>query len=375
MKNVSVMIKPASSLCNLQCKYCFYSDVSGRREIPSYGIMQQDTMEKMLHVLESGLDPGDHITFGFQGGEPAMAGLEFYRKFTGITAGWDERLMVEYAFQTNGVLLDDEWCGFLKNNRFLVGISFDVLRGCHDAVRTDRSGKKTYQQVYDAIKRMERYEVEYNVLCTLTNEIAGKPGRVWENMLRMDLKFVQFTPCLDELDHPGESSYALTPDRFASFYHELFQYWLKDYKEGKYRSVKFFDDVVNYLAFGKPTCCGMGGHCYPQLVIEADGSAYPCDFYCLDKYCLGNISDTSVQQMMTSAAMKEFLQRPHKQPELCGTCGFSRFCGGGCKRMQREVCCSGTDSRCGYRLFLRANIKELEQIAEAERRWLCKNHA
>ena len=109
MKNVSVMIKPASSLCNLQCKYCFYSDVSGRREIPSYGIMQQDTMEKMLHVLESGLDPGDHITFGFQGGEPAMAGLEFYRKFTGITAGWDERLMVEYAFQTNGVLLDDEW--------------------------------------------------------------------------------------------------------------------------------------------------------------------------------------------------------------------------------------------------------------------------
>ena len=183
--------------------------------------------------------------------------------------------------------MDEEWCAFLKKHNFLVGISYDLLPEYHDAARVDIAGKGTARRVETAIAHLQKAGVSFNVLCTLTNPVARRPRQVWKRLAELGIEYVQFTPCLAPL--AGESLYTLTPRRFAAFYNGLFPLWLADYRAGRYRSVKLFDDVLNRLAYGTSGTCGMGGQCSPQVVVEADGSVYPCDFYCLEAYTLGNL--------------------------------------------------------------------------------------
>ncbi len=361
LKQLTILLKPASSLCNLRCKYCFYADVSQQREIISCGIMEEATVDAILKNLAIVLEPGDRMRFLFQGGEPTLAGLSFFQRFVDKVSAWDANIEVSYSLQTNGILLDEEWCRFLKDNDFLVGVSWDILPDCHDAVRVDATGRGTNSKVLDCIALLDRFGVEYNVLCTLTGAVARHPRQVWKQLCKWDIDYVQFTPCIDEIHM--ESPYALTPKRFASFYIQLFDLWYEDYKNGKFRSVKLFDDVVNLLVFGRPTACGMNGSCQPQMVVEADGSVYPCDFYCLDEYKLGNLKEQSPMELLSCEKIKAFLNRSHESPKLCETCHYRKFCGGNCKRMQKEICCFGDDTYCGYREFLEKCGPTLAQIA------------
>ena len=136
MKTINLMLKPASSLCNMHCKYCFYADVSEKRDVSCSGIMSDETVDAILHNLRRELQPGDFVQFAFQGGEPTLAGLPFFRRFMGKVAQW-QGIRVSCALQTNGLLLDEEWCAFLKEHRFLVGLSLDLLPKAHDDVRVD----------------------------------------------------------------------------------------------------------------------------------------------------------------------------------------------------------------------------------------------
>ena len=368
MKNLNIMLKPASSLCNMRCKYCFYADVAALREVKSCGVMSGAVMNRIIENVFADLEVGDAVTFVFQGGEPMLAGLDFFRCFAEKVDEQRQNICVNYALQTNGVLLDDEWCAFLKENRFLVGISLDILSDCHNAVRVDSEGKGTYGRVIEGINFLKKHKVEYNVLCTLTNSVARHPKLVWKRILELDVEYVQFTPCLGALNSEKESVYALTPKRFADFYIQLFGCWLEEFRKGNYRSVKFFDDCVNLMMYGRPTSCGMNGHCQPQLVVEADGTAYPCDFYCLDEYALGNLTEATPLELLKSQRVREFLCREHKKPTLCEKCQFERFCGGNCKRMQKEICCSGDDEYCGYREFLMKCGLVMMEIAKKYRR-------
>lgn len=367
MKQLSVMFKPASALCNLRCKYCFYADISSMREVRSFGIMEPDTTEAILATIRKELDPGDVITLAFQGGEPTVAGLDYFRHFMDIVKQW-EGIRVAYALQTNATLLDEEWCCFLKEHDVLVGVSLDLHKTSHDRARVDAQGQATYGRVMDAIHLLEKYGVEYNILCTLTSEVAQYPDKVWKAIVKNDFRYVQFTPCLDDLESGESSPYALTPERFASFYKQIFEYWLTDFKQGKYRSIKLFDDIVNLLACGQPTACGINGVCQPQLVVEADGSVYPCDFYCLDQYCLGNLKEDALSTLFARS-----MQSPSKirEPltEVCSDCPYQRICGGGCKRMRREIFCGGKSGVCGYRELLDVSIRDLSLIAREEARY------
>jgi len=361
MKQVSIMIKPASSLCDLRCKYCFYADVAQSRAVASFGMMKPETVGAVLANVAAELQPGDKVHFVFQGGEPTLAGLDFYRTFVSIAGQWQD-VQVTYALQTNGILLDEEWCKFLKEHDFLVGVSLDLLRDCHDEVRVDARGHGTWKQVTRAITLLDRHAVEYNVLCTLTNAVARHPRQVWQQLQKLDVRFVQFTPCLGELE--GERSpYALTPKRFADFYVTLFDLWREEIRQGKWRSVKFFDDVVNLLVLGRPTGCGMDGVCRPQLVVEADGSVYPCDFYCTDEYRLGNLTRQTVSELLTAPGVRAFVDRPQPRPGFCEMCPYDTFCAGNCPRMRREICYTGQDAYCGYRDFLDRCGEGLAQLA------------
>lgn len=365
MKSLSIMLKPASSLCNMRCKYCFYEDISCLREVHSYGIMTEAATEAILENIRRDLAPGDRVQFAFQGGEPTLAGLPYFQHFSSVVSQWDHRIQVTYSLQTNGLLLDDAWCIFLAQHNFLVGLSLDLLPQSHDNSRIDAERRGTYRRVLAAMELLKKHRVEFNILCTLTSEIARHPQQVWKQILALDLQYVQFTPCLDELGNPGGCAYALTPRRFAAFYNRLFPLWIADYRAGRYRSIKLFDDVVNLMAYGIPTACGIHGVCHPQIVVEADGSTFPCDFYCLDEYKLGNLAESPLREIVTSPLNHDFAQRPHAQPALCGSCPFRQFCGGNCKRMQREICCSGKDNYCGYQDFLYQNMADLQQIARS----------
>ena len=362
MKTIQVLIKPASSACNLRCKYCFYADVASRRGIRSYGFMTEQTMNHILQNLRTILNSGDQVYFAFQGGEPTLVGLDFFQRFTSITSQWKD-IKINYSIQTNGILLDSQWISFLQRNNYLVGISFDILPEYHNTCRVDAEGKGTYQQVLSCIQHLEAHSVKYNVLCTLTAQIARHPMRVWNKIKSQCLSYVQFTPCLGEFEETAKSPYALTPMRFAEFYNVLFSLWYKDLCCGHYRSIKFFDDVVNLILYGVPSACGMNGICSPQIVIESDGSVYPCDFYCLDSYRIGNLAEQSWEELESSSVLQNFRYRTPRHPVLCTDCKYHNFCGGGCRRMQREVYCSAESHWCGYRDFLDNNINSLLKIA------------
>ena len=368
MRQYTVMIKPASALCNLRCKYCFYFDVAGHREDHELKKMTEETANRILCSLGSSLTFGDELTIAFQGGEPMLMGLAYYRSFVEQMANQNEKISIKYAIQTNATLINEEWCSFFKEHGFLVGVSYDLLPESHNEARVDPSGKGTGKAVEQAIAMLRRYGVEFNVLCTLTNGGARHPQQAWKRILQLDLAYTQFTPCLNALDQSKKTVYGLTPKRFASFYNTLFPLWFEEYQLGRYRSIKFFDDVINLMAFGIPSSCGMDGVCRPQLVVESDGSAYPCDFYCLDEYKTGNLCDQTIGEILESPIAREFVERGHEQPELCKSCELYAFCGGGCKRMQAEICCAKDDTYCGYADFLRTNMTALRNIVLRERR-------
>lgn len=359
MKNLSIMIKPASSACNLRCQYCFYADLAGLREQASFGRMPEETVDKMLANIRRDLVPGDRITFSFQGGEPTLTGLGWFQDFTAKVALWQD-IHVDYALQTNGTLLDEKWCEFFAGHHFLVGLSLDILPDCHDFAR----GEGTYGQVLNAMALLKQHKVEFNVLCTLTNYVARHPGKVWKQLENLGIDFVQFIPCLDELESPGKSPFALTPKRFASFYTQLFPLWLGAFRRGQYRSVKLFDDLVNQIAFGAVTACGIDGRCRAQMVVEADGSVYPCDFYCLDAYKVGNLADQSLRAVYESPVNGEFVNRERTFPKICEACPFGRLCGGSCQRMTDCLC---EENFCGYQSFLREAMPALQAIAREQR--------
>lgn len=365
MNNISIMIKPVSSLCNLCCKYCFYTDVAQARREASYGIMALSTMENMLENIHRSLAPNDQINFAFQGGEPSIAGLPFFEKFTALTRSWKE-ISVSYSFQTNATLLTDDWCQFFAKHNYLLGVSLDCLPEQHDRSRVTKEGNGTYKTVLNHIRLLQKYNVDYNILCTLTAPIARHPQKVWSMLERMNFQYVQFTPCLADLDQKGENLYALTPQLYASFNQYIFSRWSEQFQRGNYRSIKLFDDLVNLLAFGIPTSCGIDGRCQPQLIVESNGNVYPCDFYCLDDYVLGNILTDDLHTLLKRSRLSSG-KNSESLLTLCSTCSYAHFCGGGCKRMRSVICGDKQANFCGQKALLDEIMPTLIKIAARER--------
>lgn len=359
----SVMIKPASGLCNLECKYCFYADVSHRREVMCCGIMTEETARRIIHNIFSDLPDGSTVSIGFQGGEPTLAGLDFFRYFTETVSGACGSVHVEYTLQTNGLMLDDEWCRFLLAHKVLVGLSLDGDGELHDLNRVDRRGEGSFSRVIAAKRLLEQHGIEYNVLTVLTNRLARYPKRIWQFLCDRKIGYVQFIPCLDALDSPTLSPYALTPGHFASFYTELFRLWADALRSGRYISVKLFDDIFNMLLKHQVTACGLTGVCQRQIVVEADGSVYPCDFYAVDQWRLGNLAETPLTSLADNDIAKAFRCRPKPVHAVCGDCRFAKLCGGGCARMADSMYVARDGRSCGYRDFLTQNEGEINRIA------------
>lgn len=361
VKQIAVLIKPASSLCNIRCKYCFYANVSSLREVKSFGKMTTEVAEKMIDNIYYDLEDGDQLTLAFQGGEPTLAGLAYFEHITQLVAKQTKDVQIQYTLQTNGLLIDDNWCTFLKAHHFLVGLSMDGHPLAHDINRVDARGRGTFEQVLKTKQRFDRFEIDYNILCVLTNALAKEAKQVFQFMKEQEIRYIQFIPCLDDLDAKAVSYNALTPKNFARFYHDLLPYWLSELKHGRYISIKLFDDILNLLVHKQVTACGMLGNCQVQYVIEADGSVYPCDFYVLDTYRMGYIQDETLRELFSKAIAKQFVCERKALPVTCETCPFLSMCHGGCKRMKDAIYVDEA-GYCGYASILHEFIPRIEEI-------------
>ena len=368
MKHLSVLIKPASSMCDLRCQYCFYHDVSTHREVKSFGKMTHDVMEKIIDQIFIDLNDGDRVTFAFQGGEPTLVGLAYFENFVAYVKHHltcqKKKVTVSYSIQTNGMMIDEAWCSFFKANEFLVGLSIDGPKTFHDENRLDVKKLGTYKRVMKTKMLFDRYEVEYNVLCVLTQQMARHPQKIFNFLLKEQIRYVQFIPCLDDFECKSRSPFALTPEGFASFYQMLFKLWKQELERGNYISIKLFDDIVYLLRTGQAAACGMLGNCQAQYVIEADGSTYPCDFYVLDDYKMGNLTEVTISEMGKSAKLNEFLHdETNIKSDFCQKCRFIKMCFGGCKRMKNSMYVNEAQTYCGYQSFLSKNLAQLQQVA------------
>lgn len=334
VKILNFLIKPASSMCNMQCKYCFYDDVAKNRSASNLGMMTAETAHTLILSAYGTVGKGGSIGFAFQGGEPTLAGLDFYRDFTAFAREHRPRgIHVAYSIQTNGLGLNEEWAVFLKENHFLTGVSIDGDKALHDENRVDPRGKGTYHLAAKGVSLLLRHGVEVNLLCVVTKQLSRRPQKVYQALKKLGAGFLQFIPCLDPLEaERGSAFFSLDPESYGEFLCGLFDLWYQDWEKGNYTSIRLFDDYI-HLAMGMPAgTCATSGSCGSYFVVEGDGSLYPCDFYVLDQWKLGMIGKTDLKDAADCGKAREFLREGLERPEECSSCRWLSLCNGGCKR-------------------------------------------
>ena len=351
MPALNLLIKPSSGMCNLNCTYCFYHDLMSKREIPSYGFMSGEIRETLI---KKALDyAAGQCSFGFQGGEPTMIGLEFYKEFVELVKQYNHKnLDVSFYIQTNGYQLSQEWVKFLAKHHFLTGISLDGTIHTHNRYRKNYDGKDSFAQVMETIELFDRYKAEYNILTVVNQATAMSVRKIYQFYRKNDFRYLQFIPCLDPIGkEKGNEEYSLLPEAYGKFLCELFDLWYDDYLHGRIFSIRTFDNYLGILRGYPPEACDMRGQCSVQHVVEADGSVYPCDFYVLDQWRLGNVMEDDFADYRAREKAREFIESSHNIDEECQNCRYFPLCRGGCRRV-REESASGRNYFCrSYKMF------------------------
>ena len=367
MPAASILIKPASANCNMDCKYCFYKCLSSHREEYSKGFMKEETLETLVREAIAYADGS--LTFAFQGGEPTLAGLDFFQKAVELQQKYNnKKLQIENTIQTNGLLIDEKWARFLGEHRFLVGLSLDGPKKMHDRYRKDAAGQDTFARIMHSVQLLEQYHVDYNVVTVVTNDTAKQASFLYKFWKRNHYPFVQFIPCMDEIKRQDgtqeRSIYAVEPEQYGKFLCELFDLWYADFATGEAMDIRMFSNLAQMAAGYPAEECGMNGCCNCYFVVEGDGSVYPCDFYCMDAWKLGTVKDGFVQ-MKTSEKAKAFVEASRPVCATCHACPYFSLCRGGCRRWREPFVDGkpGLNQLCSaYRMFFAHAAERMERL-------------
>lgn len=367
MPAASILIKPASANCNMDCKYCFYKCLSSHREEYSKGFMTLETLETLVREAIAYADGS--LTFAFQGGEPTLAGLDFFQKAVELQRKYNnKKLQIENTIQTNGLLIDEKWARFLGEHRFLVGLSLDGPKKMHDRYRKDAGGQDTFARIMNSVQLLEQYHVDYNVVTVVTNDTAKQASFLYKFWKRNHYPFVQFIPCMDEIKRQDgaqeRSIYAVEPEQYGKFLCELFDLWYADFAVGETMDIRMFSNLAQMAAGYPAEECGMNGCCNCYFVVEGDGSVYPCDFYCMDAWKLGAVKDGFVQ-MKTSEKAKAFVEASRPVSAICHECPYFSLCRGGCRRWREPFVDGkpGLNQLCSaYRMFFAHAAERMERL-------------
>ncbi|MHA2009900.1 MAG: anaerobic sulfatase maturase [Promethearchaeota archaeon] len=328
MKSFSLLIKPASADCNLRCDYCFYIDHLVNAE--SKFRMTDDTLESMIESYMQ-TDQNNHYSFGWQGGEPTLMGLNFYKKVVDLQTKYaPPNAVISNGLQTNGTLITKEMAEFFAEYRFLIGVSLDGPAYLHDYYRKSIGSKHTHHLVLRGIERLKQSRVEFNILTLINNKTVKKASEIYQYLKEKGFYFHQYIPCV-EFDEDGNlKPFSITGKEWGDFLCELFESWIKD--DINRVSIRLFDSILNYLVSDTYTVCYMGDYCCQYFVVEYDGGVYPCDFFVKEDLLLGNVNSSRWDDLLNSPIYRNFGERKKQWNKLCNSCPFIIFCHGDCQK-------------------------------------------
>lgn len=362
MPPINILIKPASSACNMACSYCFYKDVAEHRTQAFEGMLSLADMER---VIEAGMEYAEHLcSFAFQGGEPTLRGLDFYRQVVELQKKHVRPgVEIHNAIQTNGLLVDEEWAKFFAENHFLVGLSLDGPAELHNLNRLDPAGEGTFNRVLRAARLMEKHGVDFNILCVVTGRNARAVEKIYRFYRKQGFRWLQFIPCIEPMEQQrGEAKYHLSAEGYGAFLIRLFDLWYEDLQRGEYISIRHLDNWLSILLGDRPEACNMAGQCSVQFVIEGDGGVYPCDFYVLDEWRMGTVGETPFAEMQQGEAARRFVEASLRVPEPCRTCRWAGLCRNGCRRDRAVLPDGAIDINCyceAFRMFFAQRERQL----------------
>ncbi len=364
-RNLSVMLKPSSSKCNLNCKYCFYHCISSSRDIEDYGFMEKETLEEIVEKIKAYCNGGE-CTIGFQGGEPLLRGIDFYKDLMKYVNENNNGTTFKYSIQTNGTLITEEWTSFIKENNILVGVSLDGSKDIHNLNRLDYKGKETFNEVIKGINLLKKYDVDFNILVVVTSVVAKKIESCYKFLKKNNLRYLQFIPCLDSfesLEQGIKNDFSITAEEYSSFLIKLFDLWYTDMLKNDFVSIRYFDNILGLFLGHDYEACDMNGRCSCQHIIESDGSVFPCDFYTYEKYSIGNILNETFDDIHNKKNAKSFLLGSLNINDKCKICKFYPICRGGCKRY-REYQKDNLNYLCSaYYKFFDYSLDKFKEIA------------
>ncbi|MDK2916475.1 MAG: uncharacterized protein PWR25_1032 [Euryarchaeota archaeon] len=344
-----VMAKPTGARCNLDCAYCFYK--KKEQLYPESPLRMTDAvMEAYIRQTIAG-HAVPEVTFAWQGGEPTLMGLPFFRRAVAVQKKYaGPKTRIENTFQTNGILLDDDWCRFFRENNFLVGLSLDGPRDLHDAYRRDRQGRGTFDRVQKAARLLQKHRVAFNILCAVTSTNADHPLEVYR-FFRDELAapYIQFIPIVEREDGSTVTDRSVRPEQWGRFLTEIFDEWVRR-DVGRIFVLNFDWALAGWLGLAGSVCvfgptCGLG------VALEHNGDLYSCDHFVEPDHLLGNILATPLAELVASEKQRRFgAAKRETLPRQCRECRFLSVCNGECPKNRFVE--GGLNYLCeGYRAF------------------------
>lgn len=331
MDHITLLIKPASHRCNIECSYCFYRRVEGLYP-GQRPMMDLGTAEALIRkTLQLGARENN---FCWQGGEPTLMGIDFFREVVRLQRKYGTSgQVVANSIQTNGTLLNDTWAEFLAKHSFLVGLSLDGPQECHDHYRKTPSGGGTFDRVMKAAGALDKRGAAYNILTLLTDRNVRRAEDLYRFFRTRGFSHLQFVPCVEIDGATGRPlPFSITGEELGRFHCTLFDLWLKDGFRDV--SIRTFEDILIYFIDGVHLSCNWLPLCSSYLVIEHNGDVYPCDFFVYPEWKLGNIRDSSYSALLNSPVRKKFASIKSDLSRQCRMCRWLDYCHGDCPKFR-----------------------------------------
>ena len=341
-----VMNKPVGPLCNMDCEYCYYLEKSELYTGKKGFKMSEELLERFVsEYINCQTSPS--VLFTWHGGESLLRGIDFYRKAIHLQQQYGRGREIANCIQTNGLLLNDEWCRFFKDNNFLVGISIDGPERIHDRYRRDCGGRGTFRRVMRGIELMQKHGVEFNTLSVINDYNVNYPVEIYRFFKEIDSRYMQFTPIVERLgtrndglelltaaDNPEDTeiaSWSVSPLAYGNFYIRMFNEWVRQ-DVGKYY-VQLFDATLACMVGEQPGVCLYAETCGHALAMEHNGDVYACDHFVYPEYFRGNILHNSLVGITLSNEQIRFgNDKRNSLPQQCRSCKYFTLCNGECPK-------------------------------------------
>jgi len=371
----SLLIKPAGPDCNMSCDYCFYLE---KAELFGSKKTHRMTETILKELVRQAMHQADReINFVWQGGEPMLRGLNFFRKAVDLQQRYGRDQTVGNGLQTNGLLIDDPWAQFLRSYQWLVGLSLDGPQHVHDHYRKTRRGKGTWERVVDSAKRLLDAEVAVNALVVVTDYSVRFAHEIYEYHKNLGLTHMQFIHCVeaDREDPSSVSSFSVSSEPYGHFLCQLFDLWMDDFTGlTPTTSIRFFDSLFyRYVGLPAPECT-LSPECGNYVVVEHNGDVFSCDFFVQHTWRLGNVMELKLSDMLNAEKQWRFGRRKAHLPDTCGHCRWLSYCRGGCPKDRLQG--HGEEKRnhlcSAYQIFFEYSDERFRNLAE---RWKRHNRS